>query len=212
MNQKIEILLVDDHAVLIDGLRALLKTQPDFEVVGEASTGRQAVEMVRDLKPDVAVMDVRMPDLNGCDAARQAIAAVPTLKVVALSGLSDEKSAVEMLKAGAVGFVRKESAFTELVDAIRAVTSNRVHFTPAIIAHAANLSDPVHGDGLGLSPREREVLQLISEGKGTKEVAMHLSVSIKTAETHRRNIMEKLHTNSIAELTKYAIREGLTGV
>ncbi len=116
MNTPVTILLVDDHSVMRDGLRSLLQTQGDLTVVGEASTGRQAIQMVKDLSPDVVVMDVRMPDLNGFDAARQAVAAKPGLKVIALSGLSDDKSGAEMLRAGAVGFVAKESAFDELVD------------------------------------------------------------------------------------------------
>jgi DNA-binding NarL/FixJ family response regulator len=208
-----KILLVDDHIVMRDGLRALLRNH-GMTVVGEASTGREAVEMVKQLAPDVVVMDVRMPDLNGFEATRQALAAKPGVKVIALSALNDDNSAIGMVKAGAAGYVAKESAFDDLVTAIRMVISNKVYFKPEIVAAAARHVDS-GDDGSAfsaLSAREREVLQLIAEGKATKQIAMSLNVSVKTAETHRRNIMEKLRMDSVADLTKYAIRQGLTGV
>ena len=214
MNSQIKILLVDDHSVMRDGLRSLLQTDRGFVVVGEASNGRHAIELIRELEPDVVVLDVRMPDLNGFEAARQAIAARPSVKVIALSGLNDEKTGVDMLRAGAVGYVAKEAAFTELLVAIRTVVNNKVYFNPEIIARAATGTELGNEDSAFtvLSPREREVLQLISEGKATKEIAIQLHVSIKTAETHRRNLMEKLKVDSVAQLTKYAIRENLTSV
>ena len=213
MNKQIAILLVDDHSIMRNGLRALLTVQGGFSVVGEASTGREAVEMVTALVPDVVVMDVRMPDLNGYESARQAIAAKPGLKVIALSALNDDQCALGMLKAGAVGFVAKESAFDELTAAIRAVMNNKVYFSPAVIARAA-ANEEAGGESIftRLSSRKREVLQLVSEGKATKEIAIHLDVSVKTVETHRRNLMEKLGLDSVAQLTKYAIRQGLTSV
>ncbi|HET6247335.1 MAG TPA: response regulator transcription factor [Tepidisphaeraceae bacterium] len=214
MEHDTTVLLVDDHSVMREGLRSLLEAQGGFHVIGEARTGREAVEKVKTLAPDVVVMDVRMPELNGFDAARQAIGAKPGLKVIALSGLNDDASAVGMLKAGAVGYVTKDCAFDELVIAIRTAISNKVYFSPEVIARAAahTESDNSKSAFSELSPREREVLQLISEGKATKNIAIELNVSVKTAETHRRNIMEKLGIDSVAELTKYAIREGLTGV
>jgi len=214
MDPEVKILLVDDHGMFRSGLRALLRDEKGFLVVGEASNGREAIDLVKALAPDVVVMDLRMPNLNGIDTTRQAIALKPGLKVIGLSASADERSAMEMLRAGAVGHVAKDSAYEELVTAIRCVIKNQVYYSPSIIAHMAQETG---GDGMvtcfsRLSPREREVLQLIAEGKSTKEVAANLTVSVKTAETHRRNLMEKLHVDSVAELTKYAIREGLTGV
>jgi DNA-binding NarL/FixJ family response regulator len=216
MDTAVKILLVDDHGMFRSGLRALLRDEGEFSVVGEASNGREAIELVKSLGPDVVVMDLRMPNLNGIDTTRQAIALKPGLKIIGLSASADERSAVEMLRAGAVGHVAKESAYEELVTAIRCVIKNQVYYSPSIISHMAQETG-AGGDGMvtcfsRLSPREREVLQLIAEGQSTKEVAASLSVSVKTAETHRRNLMEKLHVDSVAELTKYAIREGLTGV
>jgi DNA-binding NarL/FixJ family response regulator len=214
---NVKILLVDDHAMMRSGLRALLQGRPGYEVVGEASDGRQAVKMVASLSPDVVVMDLRMPDLNGIEACRQTIAAKPGVKVIGLSGGTDERATVEMLRAGASAYVLKDSAFDELVTAIETVMKHKVYLSPAI--SGAIIDNYIKGgaesrDGAfnALSPREREVLQLIAEGKATKEVANRLDVSIKTAETHRRNLMTKLQVDSVAELTKYAIREGLTSV
>ena len=215
--KKIRVVLVDDHEIVRSGLRALLQTHPGIEVVGEASEGRRAVELVKDSLPDVLVMDVRMPGLNGIDASRQALAAKPDLKIIALSANCDERSTSAMLRAGAVGYVSKEAAYEELVAAILSVVKGVVYLSPAIVStlvHSVkNEGEPVPETSFGrLSMREREILQLIAEGKATKEIALILGVSIKTAETHRRNIMEKLNLDNVAELTKYAIREGLTGV
>jgi DNA-binding NarL/FixJ family response regulator len=217
MDSEVKILLVDDHGMFRSGLRALLRDEKGFSVVGEASNGREAIELVKALAPDVVVMDLRMPNLNGIDTTRQVIGLRPGLKVIGLSASADERSTMEMLRAGAVGHVAKESAYEELVTAIRSVIKNQVYYSPSIISQMAQESGPVGEHGMAtcfsrLSPREREVLQLIAEGKSTKEVAASLSVSVKTAETHRRNLMEKLRVDSVAELTKYAIREGLTGV
>lgn len=212
---KTNVLLVDDHRILREGLRALLAREKDFTVVGEANDGRSAVQMVIERAPDVVVMDLSMPNLNGIEATRQIIAANPEVKVIGLSALGDERSTTEMLRAGARGYILKDVAFEELVAAIHTVMQNRVYLSSAVAGVV--VSDHLHGkssdrDGAycALSPREREVLQLIAEGKSTKEVAASLSVSIKTAETHRRNLMEKLQRGSVAELTKYAIREGIT--
>jgi DNA-binding NarL/FixJ family response regulator len=214
IDANVRIMLVDDHDMIRSGLRVLLEGEPGVSVVGEASNGREAVDLIKQLAPDIVVMDLGMPDLNGIDATRQAVANQPRLKVIGLSANTDDRFAIEMLRVGAVGFVAKVAAFEELRTAIRAVMNNKVYFSPSVIAQVAARA----GDGnsnprsafVALSAREREVLQLIAEGRPTKQVASQLGVSVKTAETHRRNVMLKLNIESVAELTKYAIREGLT--
>jgi DNA-binding NarL/FixJ family response regulator len=213
LDPAISILLVDDHEILRAGLRELLSHEEGLEVVGEATNGRIALDRIRELNPDVVVMDLTMPELNGVDAARQAVALKPDLKVIGLSASTDQRATNGLLRAGAVGYVAKEAAYEELVAAIRTVMKGKVFLSSALLTRVSVLSDnggAEEGAGSGLTSREREVLQLIAEGKATKEVAAILKVSIKTAETHRRNIMEKLGIDSVAELTKYAIREGLT--
>jgi DNA-binding NarL/FixJ family response regulator len=199
------------------GLNSLLSAQSDMKVVGEAGDGREAVSFVRELRPDVVVMDLRMPELNGIEATRQILNVHPNVKVVCLSSHTDQRMTTEMLRAGAVGYVLKDAAFEELSDAIRVVMKGKVYLSPAVAGlvvgdlvrnHDAEPASPYSI----LSGREREVLQLIAEGKSTKEVAMHLSVSVKTAETHRRNVMEKLKIDSVADLTKFAVREGITSL
>ena len=199
------------------GLRALLRSQPGMIVVGEAADGRTAVSLAADLSPDVVVMDINMPDLDGVEATRRIAAAGNGTKVVALSGHSDDRSVREMLKAGAAGYVLKDAAFEELAAAVRAVVEGKVYVSPRVAGIVVD--DLMHGGASGDSSsagrrttREREVLQLLAEGKATKQAAMHLHVSVKTVETHRRNIMEKLGLDSVAELTKYALREGLTSL
>jgi DNA-binding NarL/FixJ family response regulator len=224
MTSPVKVLLVDDHRMFRTGLRALVETEPGLTVVGEAADGRAAIEMVKNLAPDVVVMDLRMPELNGIDATRMVLAARPQTKVIALSASADERSTTEMLRAGASGYLVKVAAYEELIGAIKAVVNDRVCFKPSVVARIVNEANE-NGVGFSagggrsadtvfgvLSLREREVLQLIAEGKATKEVAAALRVSVKTVETHRRNLMGKLHLDSVAELTKYAIREGLTSV
>jgi DNA-binding NarL/FixJ family response regulator len=211
----IRILLVDDHHLVRQGLRALIERRPDLQVVGEADDGRTAIQMVRELAPDLAVMDLRMPDLNGIDATRQALAAKPNLKVVGLSAQSDERGVREMLRVGASGYLLKDAAFEELVNAIYAVMDDKIYLSPAIsrsVLNNATQSEESQLDSVFtvLSRREREVLQLFSEGMSTKEIAAHLQLSTKTIETHRRNIMAKTSASGIAELTRYAIRQGIT--
>lgn len=216
---KLSILLADDHQLMRQGLAALLSRHSDMKVVGEASDGRTAVALARQHSPDVVLMDITMPDLNGIEATRQLMAASPNARVIALSAHSDLRSAGEMLKAGAKGYLVKDGIFEELLQAIAAVSSGKVYLSPKVasIMHTNGTSGQ-NGDGNGvsaferLSPREREVLQLMAEGRATKEIALDLSVSVKTVETHRRQIMEKLNLYSVAELTKYAISEGITSV
>lgn len=212
------ILLADDHQIVREGLKALLETQEGLQVIGQASSGREATELARELQPDVVVMDVGMPDLNGIEATRRILSELPGTRVVALSMHSDRRFLQEMLKAGAVAYLLKDSAFEELALAVRAVASGRVYLSPQI---ANVVVDGYLGRSIGeanpsafavLTSREREVLQLIAEGKTTKQIGAALHVSVKTVETHRRQIMEKLDLRSVAELTKYAIREGLASI
>ncbi len=214
---SIRVIIADDHQIVRDGLRTLLEKQPEFEVVAETENGRATVYLAKKLFPDVIVMDIAMPDLNGIEATRQIIMEQPDTKIVALSMHSDKRFVSEMLKAGASAYLLKDCAFEELVTAIRTVMSNKVYLSPGIAGVVIeNYLRQAHKTDSSvfsvLSDREREVLQLMAEGRTTKEIATHLNVSIKTVETHRMNIMTKLDIHSIAELTKYAIREGLTSL
>lgn len=214
---SVKIILADDHRIMREGLRALLEREAGIEVIAEADNGRTTVELSRELNPDVVVIDIGMPDLNGIDATRQIVSESPAVKVIALSMHSDRKFVREMLSAGASGYLLKDSAFEELGTALTTVLNNQTYLSPKI-------ADTVVKDYLGkvepkeskvspaLTKREREVLQLIAEGKTTKDIASQLYVSIKTIETHRKQIMDKVGLNSVAELTKYAIREGLTSL
>jgi DNA-binding NarL/FixJ family response regulator len=220
---SLKILLADDHQVMVQGLKALLGCQPDLKVVAEAGTGRTAVSLAEEYAPDVVLMDITMPDLNGIEATRQVTAASPHTRVIALSAHTDHRNASEMLKAGARGYLVKEGVFEELLQAIHTVVAGNVYLSPQVAArieqdalHLRNGKTSGKSNGPSaftrLSPREREVLQLMAEGRATKEIAMDLQVSVKTVETHRRQIMEKLNLFSVAELTKYAIGEGITSV
>jgi len=211
---SIKIIMADDHKIIRDGLRSLLEQQPDMEVTAEAQNGREAIRMARQHKPDVIIMDISMPDLNGIDATRLLAAEVPETKVIALSMHSDRHFVESMLKVGVSGYLLKDCAFDELIRAIRAVMINQTYLSPSIAGTVIKnyvdrltTNDPV--ESIELSVREREVLQLIAEGKTTKQIANCLHISIKTIESHRRKIMEKLNLHTIAELTKYALRTGL---
>lgn len=212
----IRILLADDHKIVRQGLRTLLEKEPDMEVVAEAEDGRASLRLVKELIPQVVIMDVGMPDLNGIEATRQVVAEFPQIKVVALSMHSDRRFVVNMLKAGASAYLLKDSAFEELASAIRVVMANKTYLSPGV--SDVVIKDYVHGpkpDSSAfsvLTAREREVLQLMAEGKSTKQIADRLIVSVKTIETHRQQIMNKLDIHSVAELTKYAIREGLSSL
>jgi len=211
------ILLADDHKIIRDGLRALLEKLPEMELVAEAENGRTAVRLARKFSPDVVIMDVAMADLNGIEATRKIISEIPKVKVIALSMHSDRRFIVEMLKAGASGYMLKDCAFEDLTKAIGAVLKDRIYLSPGITDkvikdYVSSLSRADFSVYSILTDRELEVLQLIAEGRTTKQTASLLHVSVKTIETHRKNIMDKLDIHNIAELTKYAIREGLTSL
>jgi len=208
------ILLADDHQLLREGLRALLTMQEDMEVVGEAVNGLQAFELTRQLEPDVVVMDINMPEQNGIEAARKINRHCKDVKVLALSVHSDQNFVLEMLRAGAAGYLLKDCALDELALAIRMVMEGKHYLSPAITGTV--LEDFLHDRGQLksnlslLTNREREVLQMIAEGKSTRETAEALGISAKTVETHRLRLMNKLGLRNVADLTKFALREGLT--
>jgi DNA-binding NarL/FixJ family response regulator len=210
------ILLADDHRIVRAGLRALLEKQPGLEIVSEAEDGRSAVKATLELAPDVVILDISMPDLNGIDAARQIAAIQPKVKIIVLSMHSDKKYVPEAFKAGACGYLLKDCAVEELVNAVRTVLSGQPYLSPRIAGVVLGeylQTKPKDTSAFSiLSPREREVLQLLAEGKSTKDIAFKFRLSTKTVEAHRQRIMEKLNVRTIAELTKYAIREGLTSL
>ncbi len=214
---SVRIILAEDHRITREGLVNLLQERPDMEVVGEAENGREAVRLARELSPDLVIMDVTMPDLNGIDATRIITSGSNNTKVIALSMYSDKQFVQGMIQAGASGYLLKDCAFEELVSAIQAVIQGDTYLSPGIAGivvqdYLTKLTTDRSSADTVLTNREREVLQLIAEGNSTKEIASRLNVSVKTVETHRRQIMEKLGIFSIAELTKYAIREGLTSL
>jgi DNA-binding NarL/FixJ family response regulator len=215
MSANVRIVIADDHKLMREGLSSLLSQQADIQVVGQATNGREAVQLAERENPDVVVMDVSMPDLNGIDATRQIISRSPRTRVIALSMHSDRQFVAEMFRAGARGYLLKDSAFEELASAITRVAKDETYIAPKISGF--KLEDYTKNDERGelllmprLSEREREVLQMMAEGKGTKEIAADLHLSAKTVETHRQHLMDKLDMYSVAELTKFAIREGLT--
>jgi len=214
---KTKILLVDDHKILREGIRSLVKGYDDIEVIGEAPDGKTALQMVKELLPDLVVMDISMPDMNGIDATRQIRKEHPDIKIIALSMHHDKQFVSEIFRAGASGYLIKDSAFDELDHAIRVVMSGKTYINPQIASLVveslvSQTSTPPPQSFALLTEREREVLQLIAEGRSTKQIAIDLSVSSKTVESHRRQVMGKLNIRSVAELTKFAIREGLTSV
>ncbi len=216
---NVRLLLADDHAMMREGLKSLISNDPAFSVVAEAETGAEILHLARKTNAHVVVMDVTMPDLNGIEATRRLLKENRNIKVVALSGYSNREFVREMLKAGASAYVLKSRAYEDLVCAILEVMQGRKYLSPDVACGVVDEYVEMSTSGLGedsvfvvLTEREREVLQLIAEGRSTKEVSDHLGVSVKTVETHRRNIMEKLHLYSVAEITKYAIRAGITSV
>lgn len=212
---SIKILLADDHKIMREGLRILIDKQPDMEVVAEAENGLKAIQLVKELLPDVVIMDVTMTDLNGIEATRQITAEFPDVKVLALSMHSHKQFITRILSAGASGYMLKDCAFEELIHAIHASVEKKSYLSPSIAGiviteYLCNLSDNESSTYSLITPREREVLQFLAEGKTTKQIASCLYMSVKTVESHRRRIMDKLNIHSIAKLTKYAIIEGIT--
>ena len=211
----IRIILADDHAVMRHGLRLVLESQKDFQVVGEAGDGREAVALAESLEPNVAVLDITMPNLNGIEAASQISAKRLGVAIVVLSMHSDEGYVLRALKAGARGYVLKESPEADFIQAIRFVSQDKAFFSPAVSRllvedYVRQLQDKDIEDSYDLlTPRERELLQLIAEGKSNKDVANMLNLSTYTVETHRGNIMEKLNLHSVPELILYAVRKGV---
>jgi two-component system, NarL family, response regulator NreC len=212
---SVRILLADDHKMFRDGLRALLSSRPDLEVVGEAEDGLATLELAMRLRPDIVILDLAMPRLHGIEVVRRLAADLPQARVIILSMHSDRRFVVESLRAGAAAYVLKEAGFSELAEVIDDVRAGRLYLSPAVaeqvIRDYVRLAEAEDGSALAvLSGREREVMQLIAGGQSTKEIAGELHVSVKTIESHRKQIMDKLGLHSVAELTKYAIREGLT--
>lgn len=214
---RIRILVADDHKIMRDGLKALIEKQQGMEVVAEADNGRVTVNLARDQLPDIVIMDIEMPGLNGIEATRQIVSEAPDVRVIALSMHSDKRFVAQMFQAGASAYILKDCAFEELTRAILAVMAGQSYLSPEIARpivedYVRHLS-AVGSSGFSvLTPREREVLQLLAEGRSTKEIAGLLHVSVKTVDTHRKQIMDKLDVHNMAELIKYAIREGLTSL
>ena len=211
---SIKILLADDHKIILEGLRSLIDNEKDMEVVAEALNGRQAVKLAKKHTPDVVIMDINMPDLNGIEATKHIMSKKSEIKVVALSMHSDKRYVAKMLQAGVKGYLLKDCAFDELILGIRRVMSNHIYLSPQIddvviqdyIKHLSKDYDN------GLRTREREVLQLLAEGNTTKQISEKLDISIKTVESHRGTLMKKLGFKTTAELTRYAIKEGIISV
>ncbi len=213
---KTRILLVDDHELVRRGLRAILELHPDFEVVGEASNGRKAIDLATKLQPDIVVMDIGMPELNGFEATRQVLEKAPKAEVLVLSMHESEQLVLEVLAAGARGYVLKSDAGRDLVAALESLRKRKPFFTSRLAEAAYKNYVRNHGTAKktkrapnSLTPRERETLQLLAEGNSNKDVARLLGISVKTAETHRARIMRKLEMDSIADLVRYAIRNGV---
>jgi two-component system, NarL family, response regulator LiaR len=214
---SIRVLLADDHQIMREGLRLILDREPDLSVVAEAEDGRAAVETACELRPDVVVMDIGMPELNGMEATRRIKAKHPDIQVIGLSMFADRRYVLGMLEAGASGYLLKGAAGAELVQAIRSISQGKKYISPEIAdivvsSYVDRGSAPETSASSVLSGREREILQLLAEGKTSKEIGLRLEISMATVETHRRNMMKKLGLHGIAELTKYAIREGITQI
>ncbi len=213
--KSIRVLLADDHTVVRKGLKMLLESQPGFEVVGDARDGRQAIALAEELSPDVVVLDIAMPTLNGIEAARQISVKVPKTAIVFLSMHQDQAYVLQALKSGARGYLLKDSAENDLVSAIQAVHDGKAFFSPAVSKMLAEdymrqMTDRDAADSYELlTTREREILQLLAEGKTNKDVATELNLSLHTVETHRSNILQKLNLHGTAELILYAVRKGV---
>ena len=214
---KVRILLADDHQIMREGLKALLGKHSSIEVIAEAENGIETVAIARQERPDVIVMDIAMPDINGIEVTRQLKAELADIKIIALSMHSDRRFVSEILKAGASAYVLKQAAFEDLEKAIKAVMLNHTFLSSDILEsvvsdYVSQLTNSEYDAYRQLSDRERQVLQLLAEGNSTKEIAFKLHVSVKTIESHRQNIMNKLGIRTLAGLTKFAVREGLTSL
>jgi len=213
--KKISVLLVDDHTVVRQGLRALLKAEEDMEVIGEAENGRQAVAMAKKNPPDVVVMDVAMPLLNGLEATRQILHCVPAAKVLVLTSYGDDECVEQLIRSGATGYLIKQTAADDLLKAIRQVHRGHAFFSPIIAKRLRDQSREAFSSGQRpkkageLTSRETEVLQLIAEGFSNKQIGSELGISIKTVEKHRQQVMNKLNIHDVAGLTRYAISKGM---
>jgi two-component system response regulator NreC len=219
MSAPRRVLIADDHKIMREGLRSLLEERKgEFECVGEAEDGCKATTMAKDLRPDIVIMDIAMPKLNGIDATREIKAELPETKVIVLSMHANRAYVLQVLQAGASAYLLKDSAFQELTTALNAARKGEMYLSPGITEAGALSNEtgkPTQGailESERLTKRELQVLQLIAEGKTTKEIAARLTVSVKTIETHRKQIMEKLGIRSVAGLTKFCIREGLTSL
>ena len=207
----VRLLLADDHEVVRDGIHSILEKQPDFEVVGVTGDGREAMKAIQEIEVDVIVMDINMPYINGIETTRQIKDINPDMKILALSVHSKGPIIAQMIQSGASGYLPKTCAAKELVEAIRTVIQGRTYISPAVMDSFTNhLHIESANSRRHLTPREREVLTLITNGKSTKEISQCMQLSERTVEFHRHNIMDKLDLRSVAELTKYAVREGLT--
>ena len=214
---SIKLIIADDHRIVYEGLKPLLDSQHDIEVIGLANTGRKAVQLTQELNPDLVIMDIYMPDLDGIEATLQIVSQCPEVKIIALSMNSDKLHVKRMLEAGASAYLTKDCSFEELVNAIRIVAAGKKYLSPEIsgivIDESLNHSSiPYFSPSSALTMREREVLHFLAEGMSVNKIAAKLSLSIKTVHTHRKHIMEKLDLHSTAELTKYAIKNGLTSL
>jgi len=214
---SVRIVVADDHQIFRDGLRALLVARSDFEVVGEAQDGLEAIDLVTRLKPEILILDLAMPGLHGIEVARRLHESSRSTRIIVLSMHSDRRYVIEALRAGALAYVLKEAGFSELIDVIREVRDGHLYLSPLVseqvIKDYIRLAEVDEGSAFALlSAREREVLQLLAAGRATKEIASELHLSVKTVESHRKQIMDKLEIHSVAELTKYAIREGLSSL
>jgi two-component system, NarL family, response regulator NreC len=212
---KIKIVIADDHKIIRDGLCSLIEKHPNMQVIAEVENGKEAVEVSNKLNPDVVILDISMPDLNGIEATRKITAENPNVKVIGLTMHSDSEYVKGMLNAGASGYLLKDCAFGELIQAINSVTRNKSYLSPEIASIVIdefkghdNIQNPP--DSSDLTGREREILQLIAEGNTSKEIAAYFNLSVKTVATHRQNIMDKTHCHDVVTLTKYAIRKGFT--
>jgi DNA-binding NarL/FixJ family response regulator len=210
----LRILVADDHAVVRRGVRALLESQADWQVCGEAATGREAVEQVKRLDPDIVLLDLSMPELNGLDATRRILRDSPRTQVLVLTMHHSEELAHQVMQAGAKGYVLKSDADRELIAAVESLQRRRAFLTPNLARPSSPGTDIPHQESVAggwseLTPREREIVQLVAEGRSSKEVAAALTISVKTVESHRTNIMRKLRIRSVGQLVRYAVRNGI---